>query len=196
MRLGTIAPVGRSNSRKDEALGRYFAYRVAVWKHQNPDTDYAVLAELLGVERPVLTSFLQGKNSSHRRVAAFAAAIGPQSEDEFKRLAKAWAEQYPHWKAEDPLPEPITHTGDPLESSPEGDSPVHSEAFREAARHLIGLARCSPDEARAAATLAWEQNQGLSDEDWYWWLGKMRDKLKQIQQGSGKRPSSRFKIVK
>lgn len=189
-----IRLVSRTERRRDEDLARYFAFRCHVWRAQHPKEPWATLAQLLRVERPELTALKNGVNGSAAKIANFARALGPPSEDVFKQLARAWAEKYSSWKPEDPLPPRIEFTGDALVDGAEGDLAKFSDDFRAAAQAIPILLRCTPDEARQAAEAAWRASPD-HQRGWLAWLPMLESELKRIKQASGERPSSRHKIA-
>jgi hypothetical protein len=148
----------------------------------------------MGLAKPEMTALKDGKTGTLQKLAQIARVLKPESETEFKQLAHAWAEQNSSWKPGDPLPERITHTGHPLETSPKGGTSVYSEGLRDAAVAIVGLAKCTPEQARAAAERAWEANPDLRDGSWLNWLNVMEPIVQRLKKGSGERPSSRHKL--
>ncbi len=182
----TLDPMTRR--RRDDDLRRYFAYRCMVWK-QETGKEWKDLADALHVARPEVTAFINAVNGSHKKIENFAAALGPQSHDLFQQLARSWAEQYPKWEPADPLPERITHTGDPLLDGTAGGLTVYSESFRRAARVLTGMTGCSIEQARDAAQMAWKANHGHAEATVFQWVAWMEPHIQRLLKSSGERPS-------
>jgi hypothetical protein len=186
----TLENMSRQARRQDNDLRRYFAYRCHVWMKDNPGAEWKDLAMKLGVKPPEVTAFKEGRNASPGKIANFTNGLGPQSSDLFQQLAREWAEQYPEWEPKDPLPERITHTGDPLLDGTAGGTTVYSESFRDAARALSGLMGCTIEQSREAAHMAWRAHPHHED-DAVGWVVIMKPYVKQLMRASGERPSYR-----
>lgn len=186
--------MAKGTRQKDEALAKYYAYRIALYLRDHDGASLSSLAKMMGLAKPELTLLSKGKTGSYMLLPKVARVLKPEPETEFKQLAHAWAEQNSSWKAGDSLPERITHTGHPLETSPKGGTSVYSEGLRDAAVAIVGLAKCSPDVARQAAELARKAVPEEIDGDWLFWLQHMRDFVAHLKKGSGERPSSRHKL--
>jgi len=192
--VGMLQGVAPKVRRSDDDLKRYYAYRCAVWKSLNPDVDWKVLATKLGIDPAAFVAFHKGRNGSFQKIGAFSRALGPDSEDEFKQLARAWAEKYPAWNPEkDPLPDRIEFTGDALIDGAEA-SPMYSDELRAAVRALPGLMQCTPEEAKLAGERAWKADADTIS-DWHEWLGALRRELVRLRRESGERPSVKLKSV-
>ncbi|HKY40707.1 MAG TPA: hypothetical protein VJN18_32455 [Polyangiaceae bacterium] len=71
---------------------------------------------------------------------------------------------------------------------------MYSEGLRDAAVAIIGLAKCTPNQAREAAERVWKGNEN-SQGDWLFWLRLMAPIVDELKKGSGERPSARHKTL-
>jgi len=193
-RAGTLRSVTKGTRKKDEALAKYYAYRIALYLREHEGSSWAKLAKLMGLAKPEMTALKDGKTGTLQKLAQIARVLHPESETEFKKLAHAWAEQNLSWKPGDPLPERITHTGHPLETSPKGGTSVYSEDLRDAAVAIVGLAKITPTQARDLAEKVWAKWPEARGKDWKFWLDQMYVLIDDVKRGSGERPSNRHKL--
>lgn len=183
-------------------LARYMAYRAAAWKHLSPQgTKWKVLVERTGIDKGTFASIVKGRSSSQKLAMKLASSIGPAPLESFLRLAEAWGEAFPSWKAEDPVADPVTHLSLSTEDRWAEMAQIYTTQLIRAGRAVHLLEDDATESmVQAAMDLAWADNPegsarfAMTAREWQ---VEIEQKLKRILRGSGERPSApKIKIAR